>query len=283
MELEKLSIEIEKLKGVLDLLSQLFEVRTAFLNNINPEIYGKEIAGRNGDFQKYCTIIQTELKSRCQACDKAMFNIASKSRKPHLYRCYNGLYEMFQPLWVEGILIGYLHFGQVRSEEKFNTIESECNLSGHSQIELLKSEYNRMKPISRTKLEKMCMLFSLVADQILKDKVIKFKQERPEYFLKKYVHENISKEITVASAAAYIGRSESFVTHAFKDFYGLSFGVYVKKTRIDRAKELLKEQTINQVWPQCGFKNRYHFGRTFKNEVGMTPKQYQLSEQMGAI
>ena len=66
------------------------------------------------------------MKERCIACDQEMFKKAKNSNSPLLYRCFNGLYEMFLPLYIENILVGYLHFGQVRSEEDFDLIAKEC-------------------------------------------------------------------------------------------------------------------------------------------------------------
>ena len=76
-------------------------------------------------------------------------------------------------------------------------------------------------------------------------------------------------------AAAYIGRSTSFVTHQFKQYYRCTFLEYVWKRRIEKAKSYLASKTIAETARLSGFKNRYHFSRLFKQVTGISPAQYQ--------
>lgn len=103
---EELMIEVDEIKELMDLSSNLFNIRTAFVYAIDDEQYTTEIAGKNGDYQDYCRIIQKEFKYKCIACDKEKFREANRKRKPILYKCYNGLYEMFLPLFIEDTLAG---------------------------------------------------------------------------------------------------------------------------------------------------------------------------------
>ncbi|HKJ78352.1 MAG TPA: PocR ligand-binding domain-containing protein, partial [Prolixibacteraceae bacterium] len=91
---EELLVEVDELKKMMDLLSNLFSIRTAFLYSMGNDEYDNEIAGNNGDYQEFCKIVQTEMHHRCIQCDQDKFNIASRNKEPLLYRCYNGLYEM---------------------------------------------------------------------------------------------------------------------------------------------------------------------------------------------
>ena len=275
---EELLIEVDEIKELMDLSSNLFNIRTAFLYAIDDKQYTSEIAGKNGDYQNYCRIIQKELKHRCIACDREKFKEANRKRKPILYRCDNGLYEMFLPLFIENSLAGYLHFGQVRSEEDFKSIAKACSLHEHSEIKELEKSYNEMSIIEKEKLVLISELFQKFADIILKTRMIELKKAKPEYYLKKFVEENLNKPIDVNSAATFIGRSPSFVTHKFKEIYGKTFHEYLCHKRIELAKELLKIHPIAEIYSQCGFNNRYHFSKVFKKVTGKTPGEYQLTD-----
>jgi AraC-like DNA-binding protein len=217
------------------------------------------------------------MKSRCIECDRDKFREAKTTRKPVLYRCYNGLYEMFMPLFIEDSLAGYLHFGQVRTEQDFKTIAKECSLQRHSRIRDLEASYNAMDIIEKEKLILIYELFRHFSDTILKNRLIELKKARPEYYLKRYVEENLDRHIDITSAAGFVGRSPSFVTHKFKETYGLSFHEYLNRKRIDRAKDLLRKNPILETYHQCGFSNRYHFSKVFKRITGLTPREYQLT------
>ncbi len=273
---EELLIEVDEIKKLMDLSSSLFNIRTAFVFAIDDEKYTTEIAGNNGDYQDYCSIIQQELKHKCIACDHNKFKEANRKREPLLYRCYNGLYEMFLPIFIENVPVGYLHFGQVRAERDFKTIAKECSLHEHSRIDELEKSYNSMKIIRKEKLVLISELFQKFSDIILKNKLIEIKQAKPEYYIKKYIEENLAESIDVKTAADFVGRSPSFVTHRFKETYGKSFHEYLIKLRIEHSKKLLQKYTISETFLLCGFTNRYHFSKVFKRIVKVSPHQYQL-------
>lgn len=274
----ELVIEVDEIKRMMDLCSNLFNIRTSFIYNIDDEQYVNEIAGNNGDYQNYCMIIQHELKYKCIACDRDMFIKANKGKKPLLYQCYNGLYEMYLPLFIDDYLIGYLHFGQVRAEKDFRSIVEACSLHEHSRLDELELSYNSMQIIEKEKLFLISELFQQFADTILQNKLIELKQAKPEFYLKKYVEENLDKAIDVNSAAEFVRMSPSFVTHKFKEIYGKTFHEYLSHARIEHSKKLLKKYSISETFQLCGFNNRYHFSKVFKKFEGITPHEYQLNE-----
>lgn len=273
---EEILIEVNEIKKMMDLLSNLFLIRTSFVYAIDDEQYTREIAGNNGDYQDYCKLIQKELKHKCIACDLDRFKEAHNKRKPILYRCYNGLYEMFLPLFIDSVLVGYLHFGQARAEDDFETIREECSLSDYSKPQVLERSYNSMNVIPKEKLILISELFQRFSKVILDSKLIELKKARPEYYLKRYVEENLDKQINVKSAADAVGRSASFVTHNFKEVYGKTFHNYLNHIRVEQAKKLLRKYSISETYQKCGFNNRFHFSKNFKKIEGITPHEYQL-------
>jgi AraC-like DNA-binding protein/ligand-binding sensor protein len=274
---EELHVEVDEIKGMMDLLSSLFSIRSSFIYAIGSDRYTEEIAGNNGDYQDYCRIIQQELKHKCIECDRDKFKEAFEKRTPLLYRCYNGLYEMFLPLFIENTLVGYLHFGQVRSEGDFIVIAKECSLHQHSKFKDLEKSYNSMQIIEKEKLILISKLFLKFAEIILKNTLIELRRVKPENYLKKYIEENLSKPISVKSAAEFVNRSPSYVTHKFKEIYGSTFHNYLNIMRIEYSKKLLMKYSISNTYQSCGFNNRYHFCKVFKKVEGITPRKYQLS------
>lgn len=62
----------------------------------------------------------------------------------------------------------------------------------------------------------------------------------------------------------------------FEKIYGISPIKYLRMVRIEKAKELLASDylSISHVASVTGFNSIYSFSRVFKNEVGMSPKNY---------
>ena len=52
---------------------------------------------------------------------------------------------------------------------------------------------------------------------------------------------------------------------------------YVMQQRVEMAKRLLKqnELALADVATECGFTHQSHMGKLFKQQLGMTPKQYR--------
>lgn len=273
---DELLIEVDEIKKMMDLMSSLFSIRTSFIYAVDNVQYMNEIAGNNGDYQNYCKIIQKELKDRCVSCDRDKFKEANDNKKPLLYQCYNGLYEMYLPLFIENFLVGYLHFGQVRSDQDFKSIAEKYELKQHSEFLELEKSYNSMNIIEKGKLVLISELFIKFSDIILKNRLIELKKAKPEYYLKKYVEENLNQPIDVVSAAEFVGRSSSFVTHKFKEIYGKTFHEYLSHIRIDQSKKLLRKYSISETYEMCGFNNRYHFSKVFKKIEGINPHEFQL-------
>jgi AraC-like DNA-binding protein len=262
---------------MMDLLSSLFSIRASFIYAIENEQYTREIAGNNGDYQEYCRIIQEELRHRCIECDRDKFREANEKRSPVLYRCLNGLYEMFLPVFIEDTVVGYLHFGQVRSVGDFRTIARECSLHVHTKFDELRKSYNSMQVIDKEKLILISKLFQKFSEIILKNALIELKRIRPEHYLRKYIEDNLGRPVSIHSAAGFVSRSPSYVTHKFKEIYGDTFHRYLNIKRIEQAKKLLRTHSISQTYPLCGFNNRYHFSKVFKEIEGITPRKFQLT------
>jgi AraC-like DNA-binding protein len=173
--------------------------------------------------------------------------------------------------------VGYLHFGQVRGEDDFSTLVDDCSLYEHSRVDLLEKEYLSMTVFKSDKLLMISEIFQMIATKILRERIIELKNANPTYYLKRYIEENYNKEIDISSAAAFIGRSTSFVTHKFKNEYNMTFRAYLNMKRMKKAQELLKTHSISDTAEICGFKNRYHFSKVFKRVLNVTPHEYQLT------
>ena len=70
---DELVIEANEIKEIMDLLSNLFSIRTSFIYAIDNKRYTSEIAGNNGDYQDFCKLIQLELKHKCIACSSFVY------------------------------------------------------------------------------------------------------------------------------------------------------------------------------------------------------------------
>lgn len=102
----------------------------------------------------------------------------------------------------------------------------------------------------------------------------------PGYRLRRvrdYVASNLDKDLRLADLAALSGTSPHYFAELFRQSTGTSPHRFVLGRRIDRAKELLRNQTLSvlDVAVQTGFTSQSHFTKVFRRIAGSTPSRYR--------
>jgi ribose 5-phosphate isomerase B len=94
-----------------------------------------------------------------------------------------------------------------------------------------------------------------------------------------YVRNNLDKPLAVGALSRMADMSQSHFSKLFKLSTGLAPHQFVLQERINRSKELLRQDNakIVEVALGVGFENQAHFTTVFGNLVGMTPRQFQRS------
>lgn len=99
--------------------------------------------------------------------------------------------------------------------------------------------------------------------------------------IREYVDSHFCLEqFSLNTVADAVQKSPAYVSRFFKDTVGVNFIDYVRKKRIERALELLREgqMKVYEVSRAVGYGNVSYFMRTFKKYYGVTPSDYQQLE-----
>lgn len=98
-----------------------------------------------------------------------------------------------------------------------------------------------------------------------------------------YIQENYTFDINLDTIADHFGLHKVYLAKTFKDEFGESINEYIRKLRIEKAKELLcnEEVHVSDIVDVVGFNNPQSFYTIFKRFVGMSPGEYR--EQQVAI
>lgn len=97
-----------------------------------------------------------------------------------------------------------------------------------------------------------------------------------------YIEENISRDLSLKEIAGVVGLSVSQCKYAFSKSVGLPIHQFVIQRRIERAKQLLAEDSlsISQVAEQAGFTHKSHLAFHIRRVYGMSPTG--LRRQIGS-
>lgn len=94
-----------------------------------------------------------------------------------------------------------------------------------------------------------------------------------------FVDNNLHRDIYIAEVANIVGLSRSRFCHLFKSEVGLSLIQYLKKARMEKARQILQTSfaPIKAVAVDVGYNGPTHFEREFKKVYGSTPLQYRAA------
>ncbi len=97
--------------------------------------------------------------------------------------------------------------------------------------------------------------------------------------VKEYVKNNYSGDLDLNTMAQSLGFSSSYLTKVFNRVEKTTPSKYIRSYRMGIAKQLMndKEMTLQQVAAAVGYNDPFHFSRSFKKAVGMTPTEYRES------
>lgn len=95
-----------------------------------------------------------------------------------------------------------------------------------------------------------------------------------------YIRSHYAEKLTLQQLADRAGLSTSYLSGHFARETGLTISSYVRRTRIDHAKLMLRYMTlpVTEVAYQCGYQDVSYFIKEFRKEVGCSPLEYRKNE-----
>ncbi|NJM63419.1 MAG: helix-turn-helix domain-containing protein [Oscillatoriales cyanobacterium RU_3_3] len=92
-----------------------------------------------------------------------------------------------------------------------------------------------------------------------------------------YIQANLDQKLSLEAIAQQLNMSVYHFCDLFKQSTGIAPYKYVLQQRVERAKQLLKdeERAIVDIALECGFANQTHLNKHFRKFTGTTPKAYR--------
>jgi AraC-like DNA-binding protein len=106
------------------------------------------------------------------------------------------------------------------------------------------------------------------------------KKKMPEWAqeLKEIIQDHIDTNLSLKEISKSLEISPSYVSREFsKYFEDLSFGEYIRKQRIEKAKQLMQTgpYSLTEIAYLTGFSDQSHFTRIFQKYIGESPSVYR--------
>jgi AraC-like DNA-binding protein len=96
--------------------------------------------------------------------------------------------------------------------------------------------------------------------------------------LKHIIQDQIDSNVTLTQISKSLHINPSYLSREFsKHFNSLSFGEYIRKLRIEKAIDLMGQNSysLTEIAYLTGFSDQSHFTRIFKKHTGQNPSAYK--------
>ncbi len=94
-----------------------------------------------------------------------------------------------------------------------------------------------------------------------------------------YIEEHHQEDISLQDVAGNLNYSEAYFCKIFKQCFEQNFIEFLSKFRVEKAKKLLENISINvkDISVQVGYHDSNYFAKVFKRFTGVTPSEYRMN------
>ena len=99
---------------------------------------------------------------------------------------------------------------------------------------------------------------------------------------KLFIDQHLMNHFTLDDISKALSVNKSYLSRRFTQEVGMRIMEYTRKKRIEAAANMLKysDKTISAISACFCFPTQSHFGKLFKNIMGITPLKYRAANQV---
>lgn len=116
-------------------------------------------------------------------------------------------------------------------------------------------------------------------DPAVQGELAQQKQQKVTQVIQRYIRDNYMYDLSMQDLAQMMNYSEPYFSRLFKQCFGRNFTSYLAEYRVNEAKELLKQPTVNvkEIGKAVGYPDSNYFTKVFRRITGQSPSEYRLS------
>lgn len=147
-------------------------------------------------------------------------------------------------------------------------------------IEHLNKQLEQLKSLSfsRSNYYKVLMMALNISNSLFDEAHSQLSQvQDPMQKAFNYIERNLGKNLSLEEVSEKAHIAPSYLSRLFKKNAGINFVSYLRKRRIEIAKNLLdfSDMPIANIALELSYNDPNYFGRAFKEETGLTPSEYR--------
>lgn len=231
--------------------------------------------------KRYCKAIQStdSGKKACLSSDACLLKRSQSSKKIEMHICHGGLVDVSVPVLYNDVIIGYLIFGQIKTDTDFSLAQDYLAEIGLDKNQMQKY-YSELSVFSLEQIESVSNIAQMLVKHILLENMLKPNFDESISKALCYINDNLQNTLTIQDISKNANISKSALYRNFHSHFGRTVSEYINKKRIEKAIELLAEGklTIEEIACRSGFSGGSYFSKMFKKEKGISPLKFKKEE-----
>lgn len=235
-----------------------------------------------------CQVVNStrEGHAACEREDRLRTEEALRRGEPAHYVCHAGLVDFMVPICVEGHHVATIEGGQLMpaapTEDGFREL-CERTASYGLDRKKLRDAYFGTNPMPEEKIKAIVSLVRLFGQYFTEFawQLEELRDERRHPAVTRameYVTRHYHEQITLNDMADAVRLSPSYLSALFSRETGITLTRFVHRTRVERAKRLLRDtdKSVSEIAFDVGFRNVTHFNYVFRKVEDSSPSQYRF-------
>ena len=232
----------------------------------------------------FCSLMKSD-RTLCQNCrqsDLASFETCKKTGQLVVYRCHAGLIEATAPITDQGLIVGYIMFGQLTDrKDRRALIRRICDhyadgTTGYSQADLT-AAIRKIPYRSMQQIQAAAKILEAITSYVRLHELISVRHERVIEKIDQYITGHIAEPITADSLCHFLHIGRTRLYEVARQSFGMGISAYITKKRMERARSLLVETdfSIARIALLTGYADYTYFCKVFRRSHQITPTGYR--------
>ena len=233
------------------------------------------------EFNKYCKCIQetSDGKKACRMSEMSLLKKCRDTKKAQMHICHAGLVDIAVPIIYKEEIIGYIIFGQLKTQSDFSMHENYLHKL-YPDTKKLKNYYSKISCYDSEKIQSVSNIASMLIRFILIENMLKPRLDDNIQKAINYIEDNLEKELSVKSISKNVNISKSVLYKKFHQNFKCTVAQYINIKRVEKSTELLlkTDLSMEEISQRVGFTSASYYSRIFKKIKGTTPLKYKRQE-----
>lgn len=229
---------------------------------------------------EFCAALKEnkDFEKRCDECTKSACAYTKESKSLNIYRCHAGLTEAVIPIFIYDTLVGYIMLGQVIDDKKALSDKKKLIAYASGFTKNTDALFDKLVIKDEEHIRAAVQIMECCAYYVLTKHFVNINHGQLANQLGDYIKNNLTSQLTVDELCGKFFLSRNMLYKVFKKEFGMPIAVYIKKERIQMAKEAISNgMTITEAAAKSGFKDYNYFSKVFKKETGILPSKFKKS------